>query len=171
MKKVNTELGISADASEDSAVGEIQKLKNRNAELERSNTALTNSNRTLLEATVNADLDAAGITDEEERKTWKGELIKNREGALPLLASVVKNRGNQAANTLTNRRDNKMPGANGDGKDKGADEKPFSQQIDELVNSELAKIPGNVPNRHEKAFENAQRAKPELFKPQSAPTE
>lgn len=169
MKKVNAELGISADANEDSAVAEIQKLKNRASELEQSNTALTNSNRTLLESTVDADLDAAGITDEEERKTWKGELIKNREGALPLLASVVKNRGNQAASTLTNRNKATTPVG---GEEKKIDTKDIGKQQADAIATELAALPNrNAPGANEQAYQNAKRKNPALFNPQPAATE
>jgi phage I-like protein len=166
MKKVNAELGISADATEDAAVAEIQKLKNSASEattLRAENLKLSNSNKTLLNSQVKSDLDLAGLPEgSEERTAFETQLLANRDGALPLLSAFVKARGNAAADTLTNRQGAKTPEQKKAGA--AASDKSIAQQIDDAV--------ANAKGRnHEEKFENAKREHPELFKPQPAATE
>jgi phage I-like protein len=165
MKKVNAELGISADANEDSAVAEIQKLKNSvagAATLETENKALKNKNATLLKDQVKSDLDLAGLPEgSEERAAFETQLLANRDGALPLLSAFVKAKGNAQAETLTNRTKTKVP-VNGEQKNNGQGEGKSRQA---LIDEAVANAKGDS---FEQRFENAKREKPDLFKPQAA---
>ncbi len=167
MKKVATELGLSADASEDSVVQAIAQLKNsasaagRVADLEKDNTELKNTNRTLLEATVESDLDTAGL-EGDDRVAFKAQLLTNREGTLPLLATLTKARGNATAKALTNRSGAKTPGGTGSGV-AAADEDEAT--VATKVNDAIANAKGTS---FEERFENAKRSNPDLFKPRTA---
>ncbi len=165
MKKLNVELGLSADASEESAIAEVTKLKNRASEAEgklqpltAENTTLKNSNRGLLSAQVESDLDTAGL-EGEERDTFKTQLLANRDGALPLLAALSKAKGNATANALTNRSGAKTPGDKKSAS--GADDQTQEQKINDAV----ANAKGET---FEQRFENARRSNPDLFKPEAA---
>ncbi len=167
MKKLNTELGLAADASEESALAEITKLKNRASEaegklqpLEASNTELKNSNRSLLEAQVESDLDTAGL-EGDTRETFKGQLLANRAGTLPLLAELSKAKGNAQANALTNRAGAKTPGDKKGGSTGGGSSMSRQQEIDDAV----ANAKGES---FEQRFENARRTNPGLFQPEEA---
>lgn len=161
MKKINEKLGLSADASEESALAAIMALENsakRVSELEKKNDTLANSNRELTAAQAESDLNDAGINEPAERDTWKNQLIANRAGTLPLLASFVKQRGNATAQTLTNRGKAQSPNEK---KEPAGEEKTQSQKIaDAIANAKGA--------TNEERFENARRANPELFKPAEA---
>jgi phage I-like protein len=106
MKTVLVELGLSADAAEESALVEVRKLKNRVTELTSQVTPLTqrvgaleSENQTLLGEQVDALLDAHGIkSDAPVRNRLRPVLIglKNREDRLATLVDFGFKPGEQA---------------------------------------------------------------------------
>jgi phage I-like protein len=169
LKKLVNALSLAGDATEEAVITAVVALVNKTKELGEQNTALTNSNRTLLEAAVDSDLLTAGITDEEEKKTWRPQLLANREGTLPLLASLTKNRGEQAAKTLTNRGGAQTPGAT---EEKKTETKDIGRQQADAIATELSLLPNRTaPGANEQAYQNAKRKHPALFNPQPAATE
>jgi len=86
-KKMNPEvltlLGLKADASPEEVVAAIRALKEKSDQL----APVTQQRDTLLGAAVERDLDDAGLQG-AARAPWKTALTTNREGTLPLLASV-----------------------------------------------------------------------------------
>jgi phage I-like protein len=160
MKKLNAELGLSPDASEESAIEAITKLKNSAkagqdalTPLQAEHDKLKNSHQELLEAQVESDLDTAGV-EGEERATFKTQLLANRSGALPLLAALSKAKGNATASALTNRAGAKTPPAK---KGVGGDDLSRQQQMENVI----ANAKGAT---FEERFENAKRSNPDLFK-------
>ncbi len=169
VKKIAAELGLSADASEESVVAAITSLKNgaKAAQdalnpLQQERDTLRNSRDTLLAAQVESDLNTAGV-EGEERTTFKTQLLANREGTLPLLAALAKAKGNSTAAALTNRAGAKTPGNNGSGG--GAGEADDDATVATKVNDAIANAKGTS---FEERFENAKRSNPDLFKPKAA---
>lgn len=136
MKLVNRALDLSPDASEDAAIAGIETLKksradiglqlaNREKELDDAKkllvnreTELTELNKKLAAAAqtaVEAELTAAGITDEAERKSFGSLLLANRETGKAALDAVVAARKEaadakaKATAPLTNRQTAKTP--------------------------------------------------------------
>jgi hypothetical protein len=135
MKLINRALDLSPDASEEAALGGIDKLKktiadagatlaNRETEIAALKADLANRDAAIVEA----DLDAAGITDAEPRARWKAALLANRESGKALLGDFVAQRkaaveAEQKAKEaggkppLTNRSTAKTPEQGGDKKE------------------------------------------------------
>ncbi len=144
MKSLCTALGLSADASEEAALAELNKLKNRVTtadaaiepgktrvkELEVENTQLKNRNTELLTAVVEQDLAKyANRFKPEAKESWKKHLLLNRAFAIELLESMPEPKADNQADQATqksvpmhNRAQAKTPVATpGDsGKDKEA---------------------------------------------------
>lgn len=118
----------------------------------------------LRDAQADSDLDAAGITDPEERKDIKPVLLENRAGALKLLANVAKRKGTQTAATLTNRATAKTPG-------QGAATVVVTATVDDKSRLQLQREVidtvklANKGITNEAAFQLAKRTQPDLFKP------
>lgn len=134
--------------------------------------ALKTEHEVLLNSQADSDLAAAGVTDDEEKKEWKGALLENRTRTLKLLANAAKSRGNQAAATLTNRATAKTPGQGGatpaattTAPDPAAAGKSQLQLQREAIDTvKLA----NKGTTHEAAYQLAKRTHPDLFKPAPA---
>lgn len=100
MKSVCTRLGLSADASEDAVLAEVNKLFNRIDEakpigeevtkLKNRVTALEGENQTLLGEQVDALLDAHGVKEEKVRNRIKPMLVplKNRAERVEALTDL-----------------------------------------------------------------------------------
>jgi hypothetical protein len=89
MTGVMSELGLAADASEESALTAVQALKNRAASAESRAAELAKTNALLLEGQVEADLERyKGRYKPAAREKWKAALLANREVALELLEGV-----------------------------------------------------------------------------------
>jgi phage I-like protein len=106
MKQVCTTLGLSADASEEAALTELAKIKNRVQELETQN-------QSLLTAQVEADLaQYANRFKAEAREDWKAQLLANRAGTIKLLESLPEPKA-ESRGSLHNRAAAKTPPSNG----------------------------------------------------------
>lgn len=102
MKQVNVILGLAEDAPETSAVGEIQKIKNRAAALETENGTLKTERDGLLTAQVEADLEKyKGVI--KNRDQVKAQLIANRAGTLAVLESLQPATPPAGQDKITNR--------------------------------------------------------------------
>jgi phage I-like protein len=89
MKNLLKELGLSDDASEESAIAEVTKIRNRCKSLETGNEDLRTTNRQLLEAQVDADLEK--YADRIENKdAVKALLLSNRADAIKFLEAMKK---------------------------------------------------------------------------------
>lgn len=112
MKSLCTALGLSADASEEAALAEVNKLKNRatTAEqalepgktritaLETEVTQLKNRNTELLGDVVEQDLVKYGNRFAPAAKeTWRKQLLANRAGTIELLESLSEPKSDAAA--------------------------------------------------------------------------
>ena len=121
MKIIATEVGLSADASEESIVAEVRKLKNRSETAEKDLktskedvTKLTNRVTELADAQADADLDAHGIKeDDADRPTLKKALIENRETGLAFLKKIAKTEPKEIKKPLTNRANSQTPNKSG----------------------------------------------------------
>jgi phage I-like protein len=93
MKNLLQKLGLSPDASEQSAIEAVTALQNRVTTLEpllNRVTELETQNAQLLDATVEQDLDKyANRFAADKRDAWKKSLLANRETALSLLESII----------------------------------------------------------------------------------
>ncbi len=124
MKAIATRLKLSADASEDAVLAEVEKLQNRIEIAEKELGPLKNrvttieaENQTLLGEQVDALLDAHGVKEDKVRNRMRGLILplKNREdrvsalidcGHKPLEAGKSQQRGS----LVLNRGDGKQPG-------------------------------------------------------------
>jgi phage I-like protein len=96
MKNVSIRLGLSADASEDSVLAEVNKLMNRAETAERElqplknrNAELETTNKGLLEAQVDSDLERYKNRFKAEAKAdWKAQLLTNRASTVKLLEGL-----------------------------------------------------------------------------------
>lgn len=120
MKQVNVILGLAEDAPETSAVGEIQKIKNRAAALETENGTLKTERDGLLTAQVEADLEKyKGVI--KNRDQVKAQLIANRAGTLAVLESLQPATPPAGQDKITNRGSASTPsGAATEGDEKKA---------------------------------------------------
>jgi phage I-like protein len=122
MKQIATKLGLSADASEDAIVGELGKILNRATTAEANLATVTTERDTLRNRMlvidgeiIDADLDAAGITDEAIRNKVKPVLLKmsNRDERVDFIGLMHKPAAEKPGKTaqvkLLNR-DGKKPG-------------------------------------------------------------
>jgi phage I-like protein len=90
MTGVMSELGLGADASEESALAAVKALRNRVASAESGLAELAKTNALLLEGQVEADLERyKGRYKPAAREKWKAALLANREAALELLDGVI----------------------------------------------------------------------------------
>jgi len=158
MKSLCTALGLSADASEDAALAELTKLKNRattaeaalepgNArvkELETENTTLKNRTAEMLAAVVEQDLvKYSNRFKPESKEAWKKQLLANRTGTIELLESLpepkAEEEGEEKILPMHNRANAKTPlGTPGDaGKAKeAAKAKAISNRAQTLMRRE-----------------------------------
>lgn len=106
MNRLNAALGLSADASEDSALAEVNKIITQFGESEKTRIAITTErdaiknrlatleveNATLVADQIDSDLDAHGIKDATVRGELKPTLVamKNREARQRFLATCFK---------------------------------------------------------------------------------
>ncbi len=142
MKSLCTALGLSADASEEAALAELHKLKNRATaaeaalepgkgrikELEIEITQLKNRNTELLASVVEQDLAKyANRFAPEAKEKWKAQLLANRAATLELLESLPEpktdagNAGKSDGKPMHNRAMTKTPEAGpAGGQDKDA---------------------------------------------------
>lgn len=92
MKKILTLLGLSEDASEEAALAELTKIKNRAADAEK----FEKENKTLLDAQVEADLAKyANRIKPEARDKIKEQLLKNRTATLEILEAMPEAKGTE----------------------------------------------------------------------------
>jgi len=135
MKKIAAKLGLSAEASEDAILDEIETLigkakKNNKTEEDEEKKELKNRLSTLLDEQIGSELETAGITDAEQITELKPYLtgLKNREARQRFLKTLKPASQETAAaqnkTPLTNRATAKTPGtAAVAGKDAQADQK------------------------------------------------
>lgn len=105
--EVHTLLGLPADAAPEAVVAAIRALKEKADQL----APITQQRDTLLGATIERDLDEAGLQG-AARAPWKTALTANRDATLPLLASVKAAKPVQDANgnyRVTHNRDTATP--------------------------------------------------------------
>ena len=143
MKSVATELGLSADASEEAVLAEVRKLRNRAttaegelAPIKNRVTTLETQNGQLLEAQVESDL--AKYSDriaEDKKPAWKKQLLANRSGTLELLESIA------PVEAPSGGQGGQGSGANGG---QGGDTRNGSQVQKPMHNRAGAKAPGSV---------------------------
>jgi len=165
MKQIAQKVGLSAEASEDGILYEIDKLQNRAKQAEdkvkpltEENADLKNRLKTQEDQEVESILTDLGIKDETERETV-GDMIRNSKNR-PKTVEILKNRMKPAAvirAPLTNRRDAKNPGD-----DNKAPLKNRSQLQREAIDKHLT---GTRTN--EQAYQAAKRSDPDLFKPET----
>lgn len=167
MQRLLTELGLSADASEEAAIAELAKIKNRALEgdkLKNQITELETQHNTLLEAQADADL--APLMDKmsaDEIKPLREQLIKNRAAMLPgvklLVAKLIVPKGGKTP--ITNRAEAKTPGK----------ETPEQEITPSKLRTEVQKICNRDGLTGPKAFElgynRLQDERPELFAAQN----
>lgn len=172
MTKLAAFLGLSAEASEDAILTELTKLKNRATEAEAALSPLNNrvtelekTNKSLLDGQVETDLEPLkNRLSEEEIKPLRDGLLKNREGTLPIVKTMISKLGSAAGSqdagkkALTNRASAKTPA------DKAAasstnDEEQVARERDKEVRDYRLK------NRctNAEAWDAVRRDKPELF--------
>ena len=144
MKAVLTELGLSADASEDSALAAVIKLKNRNTTLEpleAENLKLKNRVTDLDAQNVDSLLAARGVTDEKVLNRLKPVLAKmetvaDRVGFLDdcdfKVQETAKNDGKDGQKKLFNR-DGKAPNGEKTGTE-AQDAKAEKASADKIMN-------------------------------------
>lgn len=169
MNSVATKLGLSAEASEDAilaaltniiterdgARAELTPLKNKVTELETAN-------KDLLDAQIDADLDAHGIKDDGKRARLKPILgaMKNRADRVEFLKDIVAKPGTPVdkAKPVLNRADTKPPGA-APGDTADANDADLARQREKEVREY------QLRNRctHEQAWNAVRSDKPELF--------
>lgn len=165
MKEINRVLGLSPEAAEEAAVGEVTKLKNRNTELETANRTLTEQNKTLgdqnkelAEAQVEADLEKyKNRFKPENKEKIRAQLLKNRADTIELLEAtedLPKNRLFGREGKQLNRKDASTPESG-----KTARETNPVQERNQFVQSV------KLRNRctFEEAWNIARSEKPELF--------
>lgn len=127
MKRIAEKLGLSAEASEDSILGELDKLtnraataetqrdeiKNRAAALEEANAAIKENNKQLLDAQIENDLARfENRIAKDKREIWKKSLISNRAATLELLESLPEKGKTDGTGKVLNRADASNPTAN-----------------------------------------------------------
>lgn len=105
MKRVLLALGLSEDASEESALTAVDVLKNRVSTVEAGQTELKNravtletENKALLETQVETDLEKyKDRIAEGKKESWKKALLANRSSAIELLEGITpgKTEGNE----------------------------------------------------------------------------
>ena len=97
MNSVATKLGLSAEASEDAILAAVTSITNERDGLKAEITPLKNrvtelesSNKSLLDAQVETDLDPLkNRLTEEEIKPLRDGLMKHREGTLPIVKTMI----------------------------------------------------------------------------------
>lgn len=174
MKTIAQRLKLSADASEDAVLAEVDKLMNRAAQAEEALAALKpeitelkNRNAAMLDDQIAAELDAAGIADEgkRERLTKVLKPMANREERVEFLQDVApehaEDKSDRSVRTpLLNRAGTRTPAQRPNG---NSEEDP--KKIAAAQHSAIEEI--RLQNRC--SYEDAQRLamtrKPELFNP------
>lgn len=162
MKNILKLLELSDDASEESAVTVLQKIKNRATTAESSVATLTTERDGLLAAQVEADLEKyQNRFKPEHREKVKAQLLKNRVATLELLdlTSPVAAPGSAR---ITNRQGAKTPT-----QENSAAAKTTEQQRTAAVNAY------KISNRcsFQQAWEAVRAEKPELFAEETAAAE
>lgn len=168
MSKLNTLLGLAADASEDAIAAEVTKLQNRNTTLEATCTHL---------AEEQAEQDLAPIANRitpEEKAELKTQLIANRKATLPLLKLVVNRDGTNCDATCPkcghgfNVKNRATPS---DAKVLNRDQAktPTQTVVDkaQVLNRAVKEYKDAHNCTYERAFNAVREAKPELFKNES----
>lgn len=119
MRSVCTELGLSADASEDSVLNEVLKLKNRAKDTETVAAPLRNrvaaleaENKQFIDEQIAADLDARGIKDEKLRNRFTAIIkpLANRKERLECLDDIAPRGRAVSGQQKLNNRDTTPPG-------------------------------------------------------------
>lgn len=161
MKKVNALLGLSEDATEEAAIAEITKFRNRAAQA----VTLESENSQLRAAQVDSDLAKySNRIKPEAKEAVKAQLLANRAGTIALLESLQVTEPERRA-PLHNRATAPTPGAerfigNRAGSAEG------SADPDEQVRKQNSAVLA-YKNAHKVDFETAWNAvreeKPELF--------
>lgn len=155
MKKLMELLGLDPAASEDAAVSKLGEIKNRAGQYDTLKTTHDN----LLSSIADTDLDAAGITDADERAEFKPMLIMNRASTLKLLTRKAPEK-KENSGVIHNRKGAATPLLPGQ---KSAPVKNRMQLQREAISAE------RISNRtHTQAYEAAKAKSPELFEPEQA---
>ncbi len=154
MKPLYLALGLSAEASEEAALAEVTKLKNRAAAAEAELAPLRNRNAELeasaaelLGAQVEHDLARfAPRFKPEARDKWRAALLANRAGALELLESLAIGAGPGAS---ASRADWTRPGAPVTGVSGGAGRSPIHNRAEAVPpNGDFLAGVGARPGEH-----------------------
>jgi phage I-like protein len=107
MENLKKALGLAADATEEQAIAEVTKIKNRATEAESNASKLTEENKVLLNSQVDADLlKYANRIKPESKDALKAQLLSNRSGTIALLESLA---DIQVHQPLHNRAESKTP--------------------------------------------------------------
>lgn len=155
MKTIATRLGLSADASEEAVLAEVNKVMNRATEAEGKilplNTRVTmleTANTALLDEQVDALLTEHGVKDAKVINRLKPLLapLKNREERVLCLTElgIKANAGRDAGapgGKVLNRGETKTPATNGGGGDQG-DEQARAGKIRNRANALMREAPG-----------------------------
>lgn len=159
MQRLLTELGLSADASEEAAIAELGKIKNRAVEgdkLKNRVQELETQNGELVAGQIAADLESHGIKDETKRAELTAVLqpMKNREARVKFLDTIIGKKADQKT-PVTNRATAKTPGETTPGND---DEQ-------QAAKAEAAVTDYQITNRctYVQARDAIRRRSPELF--------
>lgn len=178
MKSVCTRLGLSADASEDAVLAELNKLFNRTETAEKAitelptlknrNTELETRNTELLGEQVDALLDAHGVKEEKIRNRARAAILplKNREERVSFLTDfgfkpveAGKPQQQQRGSVILNRGESKTPGERASVATEQVDEQALANKAEAEVQSY------KLMNRctYTEARNAVRMQKPELF--------
>lgn len=167
MKTVCARLGLSADASEEAALVEVGKIINRAEAAEKAldplknrNTELEKTNKELLSAQVDSDLEKfKGRFKPEQKEAWKEQLSLNRNTTIKLLEGLPEiGAGREVQKPIHNRAGAKTPVTQTDDGDSSAEEKKVREAEGLIEEFRLA-------NRcsYDAARNVIRNRKPELF--------
>lgn len=169
MKSVATQLKLSADASEEAVLAEVNKLMNRATEaegklvpLQAEATELKAENKKLKDGQIDADLELyKNRFKPEAKELWKSLLVTNREAAmsalkdLPILNGSGKSAGTTAnGSRILNREEGKTPGNREQAATDDGDEKALADKI----RNRASELQGATPGRSfDSCWSQAQR--------------
>jgi phage I-like protein len=165
MKKLLALLGLSPEASEETAVEKVQALiagSAQVAELENRATKAEGELSTLKAAMLKADADAFCDTHEaliENRAAVHGQFLKDPEGTKALFGSMKAAPKADATHTTLHNRAKKQPGQD--------DAAPAAKSNADVLEGKVQEYISTNRCSYMKAFDAVSRANPELLKTQT----